>query len=782
MVLMTDANGPPTSAMQSMLENLLGTEPSIPESILEQAARTEIIDRDKPDPPEPRKELVAKWNDKLKRACKYWQPVFERMRDDQDFARGYQWTTNERDNRYVANLCLRIIAQRVAFFYAKNPKFIAKRRERILNTVWDGDQSTLVALQSAGAAAMGQAQDAQNAAAMGQGDPAQAMQMQAGVAQMQQAAMPIIQDAGRVRTEEQQLDKIAHTLQLLFEHDIAQQPQDFKAMMKMVVRRACTTSIGWVKLGFERVMQKRPEIEARIADINNRLATLERISADIHDDEVDDNGPEAEQMRLMLQDLRTQVEYVVREGLTLAYPLSTSIIMDPKVISIKEFLGADWVAEQYILSPNDVKEVYEKDVGKQFTAYKNLNSDNTTVTTRHGFTILESEVNRDDISDSGDARNACVWEIWNRKDGLIYTICDGYPDFLREPASPEVYTDRFWPWFPLTLNDIDHELMVYPPSDVKLIIDMQKEYNRARQGMREHRRAARPKTVVASGMIDAEDLDKLSNHPDNAIIELNGLQPGQKVDDLLQPFKGPAIDPNLYDTEQLYTDMLRVTGVQEANLGPTGGSPTATQSNIAEASRATAMGSNIDDIDDLLTQLARTGSQILLQEVNIDTVKRIVGEGAVWPEMSRQQISDELWLEIEAGSTGRPNQAQEIANAERIFPMLMQLPGINPEFLAKELIRRLDDRLDITQAFQSALPSIVAMNGMAAKLAQGPQGPGGAMDFPGSGPAQGPAGAQNAPQGPPPGAQRPPDQTGRPPPPGMMPRPGGVPAGGMAPR
>jgi hypothetical protein len=364
---------------------------------------------------------------------------------------------------------------------------------------------------------------------------------------------------------------------------------------------------------------------------------------------------------------------------------------------------------------------------------------------------------------------------------LVYEICDGYPDFLREPASPEAYTDRFWPWFPLMFNEVDHETRVFPPSDVKLIADMQMEYNRSRQGMREHRRAARPKTVVASGMVDQEDLEKLSNHPDNAIIELNGLQPGQKVDDLLQAYRGPPIDPNLYETEQNFTDMMRVSGIQDANIGAPGGSPSATQSNIAEASRATAMGSNIDDLDDVLTAFARAGSQILLQECSVDTVKRIVGEGAVWPEMSAQQIADEVWLQIEAGSTGRPNQAQEIANAERLFPLLMQLPGIKPEFLAKELIKRLDDKLDITQAFQSMLPSIIAMNGMASRLGAGPQGPGGPMDFPGRGAAQGPAGAMNAPQGAPPGAQRPPDQTGRPPPPSLAPGPVSPAPGGRTP-
>ena len=739
--------------------------PSVPlETLFGLERKSEdLIDRDPPDPPEPRKELVSQWAAKIKRGKKYWQPIYDQMKADQDFAAGKQWSKEDKDDRYVANLTLRIISQRVAFFYAKNPKFDARRRTRIMNTVWDGDQSTLMALQQAAAQVTQQV-------AMGAMDPMMAQQAQA-------ASMPIIQDAARVKQQEEQLGKIGKTLELLFRANIEGATHDFKQMMKMTVRRASTTGVGYVKVGFERVMQKKPDIEQRVADISNRLSTLERISADIHDDQTDENGPEAEQLRLMLNDLKSQMQVVVREGLTFDYPMSTSIIPDPKLISLREFLGADWVAEEYILSPNDVKEIYEVDVGKQFNAYKGVD-DSVTVSTRAGFTVLQDKTSKTEVREGNDGRSCCVWEVYNRKDGLVYTLCDGYPDFLREPASPEVYTDRFWPWWPLTLNDTDHETLVYPPSDVKLIRDMQMDYNRGRQGIREHRRAARPKTVVAAGMVDAEDLEKLENHPDNAIIELNGLQPGQKVEDLLQAFRGPPIDPNLYEVEQTFTDMMRVSGIQDANIGATSNGPSATQSNIAEASRATAMGSNIDDLDDLLTGIARAGSQILLQECSVDTVKRIVGEGAVWPDMSRQQIADEVWLQIEAGSTGRPNQAQEIANAERLFPLLLQIPGIKPEWLAKELIKRLDDKLDITNAFQSMLPSIIAMNGMASRLAVGPEGPGGPMDMPGAGPAQGPAGAANAPQGAPPGAQRPGDQTGRPPPPNPMPGPAGAPPGG----
>src|SRR5207344_77336 len=148
----------------------------------------------------------------------------------------------------------------------------------------------------------------------------------------------------RVKQEEETLNKMGKTLELLFRANVDQATHDFKAMMKMTVRRASTTGVGYVKLGFERVMQKKPDIEQRIADISNRLSALERISADIHDDQTDENGPEAEQLRLMLNDLKSQTQVVVREGLTFDYPMSTSIIPDPKAISLREFLGADWVA------------------------------------------------------------------------------------------------------------------------------------------------------------------------------------------------------------------------------------------------------------------------------------------------------------------------------------------------------------------------------------------------------------------------------------------------------
>jgi hypothetical protein len=434
---------------------------------------------------------------------------------------------------------------------------------------------------------------------------------------------------------------------------------------------------------------------------------------------------------------------VVREGLTFDFPQSTKIIPDIKCIDLKNWVAADWVCEEFLLSTSEIEEIYGVDVRGHCTEYGDNDVNDPVAMMASWSTTKDKTENRGD-------KNAIVWEIYSRKDGLVYVVCDGYKEFLREPMSPDVYNERFYPWYGLLFNGIEDEKELYPPSDVRLIRDMQLEYNRCREGLKEQRIAGRPFIGVVAGALDAEDLEKISNREANAIIQLNALQPQQDIKQLLQAYAGAGVDPNLYEVNPVYEDILRTTGIQEANLGGTSNT-TATQSQIAEGSRMTSMGSNIDDLNDLLTQLARNGGQILLREMSQERVKQVVGQGAVWPaEANAQNAANEILLEIEAGSMGRPNQAQEIANAQRLYPLLIQLPGIDPEFLAKDVLRRLDDRLDLTEAFKSALPSIVAMNGAMSGGAPGPTMPGAGA---GAGAAMGAQGPMNgpAPGGPAPG-------------------------------
>jgi hypothetical protein len=302
---------------------------------------------------------------------------------------------------------------------------------------------------------------------------------------------------------------------------------------------------------------------------------------------------------------------------------------------------------------------------------------------------------------------------------------------------------------------------IFPPSDVTLIRSMQLELNRSRQGLREHRFANRPKTAYAEGTLSEEDIEVLRNPPVNALIAVSGLQPGQDVNQLLQGVKGVPVDPNIYATQEVFQDFLRVVGDQSADLGPTAGA-TATESNIAAQAKATATGSEIDDIDDTLSAMAQAAGQILLLNVSEETVLQIVGPGAIWPSLTKGDVARNLVLDIEAGSSGRPDQARELQNFERLAPILMQIPGISPTFMAKQAVKRMDDSIDIDEAVTAGIPSILKQNGMQP----------GASTAPGGGPdpnAQGPNGPNNAPQPPAPQSSAPtPVNAGPPGPPSAL--------------
>jgi len=686
-------------AMDPMAQ-ALPTEPQSPLAGFDPLAlpvdpNADIVERKAPEISAQREALVKELLEDVQEARTHWQPRFKQMRQDQKFASGKQWN---RADQYTANIVLRHIQQRTASLYGKNPTVVARRKNRMVAQLWDGSSQ---ALQMAQQSLMMNPMDVQS--------------------------MMILADAQAVQQDSALYNKMADTLKAVWDHNVDEQAHSFKTMLKMTVRRALTTGVGYVKIGFQRAMKLRPDVEARISDYSERLSTIERLSADISDGEVQADSAEAERLRLAIQSLETEEMILVREGLTFGYPGSTSIIPDMKCKNLKGFLGCDWVAEEYFLTANEIQEIYGKDVQAGGGA--------------HEYRLSRTGKYKPDSGDGKKKGKAVfqVFEVYSRKEGLVYVICDGFKDFLQEPDKPEVWLERFYPWFPITFNDVDDEESVFPPSDVSLVRDMQMEINRARQGLREHRKSNRPKIAVAAGMLDEEDKAKLQSHPVNAVLELNALAPGQSIDQLLQPVKMPPIDPALYDTEGVFQDILRVVGTQEANLGGTGGA-TATETNIAESSRMSAEGSSVDDLDEMLSELARAGGQILLSNVQKETVVEIVGPGAVWPEWDREMIAREIYLEIEAASTGRPNKAAEVQNAQAIFPLVFQIPGISPEWAAKELIRRMDDKMDLKDAFMPGMPSMQAM----AKMGQ--MGPG--AGDPASDPnAQGGQGGENAQRG-----------------------------------
>ena len=104
-----------------------------------------------------------------------------------------------------------------------------------------------------------------------------------------------------------------------------------------------------------------------------------------------------------------------------------------------------------------------------------------------------------------------------------------------------------------------------------------------------------------------------------------------------------------------------------------------------------------------------------------ETVKKIAGPGAAWPESDPAELLQDLFMDVQAGSSGRPNRALEVATFERLFPLLIQTPGIKPDWLAKTSIKLADSNIDLTEAYLEGLPSIQMMNKMAQQSTGNPE-------------------------------------------------------------
>ena len=671
----------------------------------------------------------------IKADKQHFEKVFLQMRADM-FVATYGRVPEWAPDNYTANITGRHVKQRAAALYAKNPKVSAKRRESMDFAVWDENPASLqLAQQTIQMAQMSMAPDPETGV-MVPSDPL--------IAQGFQQAMAVMEDFQQGLQWRQTIAKVGRTLEILYSNQMRQQqPVDFKTGMKRLVRRTCVSSVGYVELGFKREMGVQPEIANAIVDATERLAHMQQLAEGLADGQFDETSSERAELEASLAAYQATPEVVMSEGLIVDYPASTSVIPDKATKSLTGFVGANHMTVEYIWTVEKVKETFGVELsGAQYTPYRkdSLKAKDDSANT----------VPYDDdfvMAAPGKGGFVCVWKHYDRPSGLVYWLADGYRCYLKPPAAPDVFVETFWPLYALTFNDVENEDILFPPSDVQLMLHQQKEVNRSRQGKREHREAARPRWVASKGAFGSEEDPKVIASLKPFEVGFLSIDPQTEIGKVLQPIPVEGVDPNLYDTNEVMMDLQFGVGAQEAQFGGTSKS-TATESAIAAHSTKSTDDAAIDDLDAFLTVIARNGGQILLGNMSEEQVKRIVGRGAVWPHASLSEIADEIWLEVAAGSTGKPNQAVEVQNWQILAPILQATPGVSPDWMAKETARRLDDNVDFTEALASGVPSIVAQNALASKPPAAPGGGaassqgGDAAEDPA---AQGPAGAGNAP-------------------------------------
>ena len=261
--------------------------------------------------------------------------------------------------------------------------------------------------------------------------------------------------------------------------------------------------------------------------------------------------------------------------------------------------------------------------------------------------------------------------------------------------------------FCLVLNWIDGQ--EWPISETELLMSLQDEYNTIRTQMTKHRELSAPFFVADASRVNYEDIEVFSNAAIGEIALINAS--GQNVNSVFQPATPPPMNPQVYDTAPLRTDMEWISGLGDAQRGGVNRAKTATEANIQQAGLATRIAEKVDQTEDWLKELGWFAAEILLQEIQPQKAMEIAGPNAFWPILNKQQLYDSVFIDIAAGSTGMPDTNEERMRWIELMPIIMQNIelvqqmrsfGVPDEFnpyvqLLEETFARFDERIDIAK-------------------------------------------------------------------------------------
>lgn len=463
-----------------------------------------------------------------------------------------------------------------------------------------------------------------------------------------------------------------------------------KRRAKSAVRSAMTTSLGWVKVAYQRDVRKDPLIQNRMNDVQDNLKRLEATIARIEDGQnTQEVEAERESLKNQLAALTTEVEKTVSEGIVIDNALSEDIlVLDKTVRSFDGYRQSSALAQRVWFT----KEKYETAFGYKPT--------------------MKARV-YDNTKDDGKAPNSkenglyCAFEIWDKDSNTVFTLCVGEEDFCREPAQPSKLGEHWYPFFPLAFNLVDGQFT--PMSDVELLEKLSDEYNETREQLKDARDDSIPVRIArAGGNLTLEDIKKLQNRKAREIVVLEGAG-GKPLSEDLQDFPGVTTNPLLYDTAPIRNDLDVVSGSTDASRGSVLKAKTATEAEFLQQGLAGRTAERQDTIADWIEDMAWYVAEILIQELTVPQVQRIAGEKSQWPQMTKDDALELVNIEIRAGSMGKPNKAQEQEQWTKVMPVIqasfqqvMELRQQGMDDMAdavvellRETLQRFDERIDV---------------------------------------------------------------------------------------
>lgn len=467
-----------------------------------------------------------------------------------------------------------------------------------------------------------------------------------------------------------------------------------KTRAKRTLTSTFTTAVGWWKLCWQEPETPAVEVQNSIKDSQDNAQLLETQQKAVADPQPGTNV-ELEQAKLTQTQIgmQEQAEVKVARGPTLDFVLSEDIIiLDKSVREVSDYKRSRAIAHRIWMTRSQ----YAQSMGYECAK-------GTGYTEKAGaFTAGSSDDAKNDLLQ--------VFEIWDQDTNRVFTVCTGEEGFCKPAFTPDWTGRRWYPFFLLVFNEVDGAF--YPPSDVELIKPLVDEYNENRNDQVQDRRGARPILIARKGgSLTPDDLDRIKNRGGDEILLVEGVG-GQPISNDIWMGQMSKLDPMSYDTAPARADIEQMLGGGDASRGTVMKAKTATEAEIVARGLRSRSAERTDIMEDLLSEAGTYTLEMMLRKYTPEDVKRIAGEEAVWPQMTADQVFENVSVEVKGGSTGKPDQLQEQDRWTKLLPVIQEamtkvaelraVPGGAQQAeaivaLVKETLRRFDERLDIDQ-------------------------------------------------------------------------------------
>jgi hypothetical protein len=458
-----------------------------------------------------------------------------------------------------------------------------------------------------------------------------------------------------------------------------------KAARKMV-RAVLTTGEGWMKAIM--VSEKTPQAQTYQTQLNDAKTLQARVIAQqelIEDPLQSPDDLEVEKARLaaLIASLAEKEELAVEQKLVCDFVPTENIQVSTDVASISDYLDANWIGnEKYIkwsdalstfprLSDDDIKgaKVYYQKGPKELTT-----RDIDNVLPQGMLTAETAQAFTQSTSEQQSSKFVRSIEIWDRTDRTVYTIVEGVKKWAVEPFSPPYASSRFYPYFGFSFYEVDGER--HPQSLAWRLYKLQDEFSSVRSNMRLFRERSIPAVLFNATAIDQTEARKISDAKIQELIPVRPTNPQAPLSEIFAAKPTAQYDPRVFDTAPILSDMERISGVQEAlsaaMSGP-GNPKTATEANIQQTGTNARTGSDRDNLEEMLTELAQYSAEQAIEAMPTNKVQRIAGAKAFWPfGMDIEDLFTLVEVDIEAGSTGKPRQGTDQQAWSQLLPILQQ--------------------------------------------------------------------------------------------------------------